>query len=1783
MQRSGNPSHLDTASSVLGVPPEALGPILARIPVPNHTYVSILIGALQRLAVLPWLNEARTAGLWPSNLDELPGQGGAAAELRGLTQSYPVLSAILDDNVAAPLDLEALRAILVILAWQLNGRMPTVQAELARACRVMAQDHRGSAALRVTYAPLAGALTMQDLAREAGNLSFPGDRPELARTWQAHVVPLLDGLSGSSSSTAGTSPPSQVPKRDARQTSGDAQADVSDPDRESAIHLWRPAKPANVPPDLEAEAGADFAQETWTYQVPVSASATPSAQRIALYQARQVIWNQDFLLIPEHASSLNWQEAGALGAYLRRMVGEQEFAVENAILALTLATGRTPPNLRAGSMGGVRVDRDADANAAAWDIDVPGGVYHQKVLRPPKAWEPEAEQAQLLEEVGDEVLLPLHSVVIDLIHRAGAALYSELGSDERTQEHLMRACRMASEALGITVLPGRARRSLSRLLQDQGRDLVATMLITSDTSGQSEAPLYYTVLQSGEVAKVYASAMEQIFGPTERSGALPRHRIGSRLLPTLPARREIVSAFDAGEAADDPVRGHNTLVNHLGGMLLDATGHRPTDALLHLRRRDFDVAGNQAIFSDKNIDVAHFPRLAAMPRMVGRQIDAYMVHLDELVGQLTGEARLQTLGALAGERPLLFHLQSLGSVHPLSFSAWREMLPDTCRRLPLNYGRTLIASRGRDLGASPEQLMIQLGHYEAVGFPFSGSGPTVPVLFSKSLSPVLDQLASSGGWRIRYGLGDAYRAPNPWRHLGPLRNWDDELKTYERQLEEARRQRAGALRTRAREARAVTAPWVDAVVQANAPNLAAALRGEGRGLQLEVLSAYDVADLQSKLSEKAGDDELVTLVALSTLRSRLNRARTKLGWSGFVPYRTRIFRRKHSNPFFPGMLSAREQLELLRAHVTKVPRLPPKNIGADSWRFARTGLALFLFGFVDTAEAMLSMLERRQELARPAMLRDIVLVPWSEDPDQVDALEGVAAVALANTRWRLKSAPIDRMTIEQALRLMLPAEAVPDDAVDVIDVLASTVSVANRLELSGIARSVRDPEHGAVSARLDSQLAWIDGDSGPTRNEPDIPAAAGTRPQGMESSQRPGEQERGLEHELQPEGPPVPTLRKQYEQLLGIFPHETRETHLPLTGVTISPLGREHARTKVGDEFEARSIDPSTHETIRGLAFWATQMLRHGTAQVEVPAYSTVYSYVTMIGSELVDLLGTTTLSSLDELEVSVALTAVAEIKATPKARSIAAREAANFYRSVSGFLTLPDIELDELSRYFDAPSRSSDASLITRSQVNHAIHVLAMPESGQGEAVSMAEGRAKRQARLLVELLGATGARSSEVLAAKLLDLRIDSNGFRFRVSRNRNRRLKTRAALRRYFLNHRIAPASQEALADILAGEADRLPIWQRERAYLFTAATDVRDITVRSQVRAQAVEALAQATGRGTERLHRMRHLVAMEFLLWLFSHGRRPERRPDCLPLSEAELPEDVLMPRDLVRQVLLLGHVDPLTTATVYCHFSWCPALPSLRWIASRLNRGTAAFAMGVTPAAVDKVVQRADGCDFADAMLNHVLMQRVPVCAGAEAPDVGLVDLAESIEQLGIEELRHILEWGERGADLRLGGVAMGSTRELAEKIHEAALLYERRTGVLFGAQSDSKGKPVTRRHSASKHIWGLLEVGADFDTQRSRRVVLIAEAAFSSAQVCHRGRVMLPRPEAESLLELLLQLGHPKSGLQLRDVQGTPLVELRVRRTESKGSLAGRELKRALGVVWIWSRIKGLNALRAQ
>lgn len=1520
-------------------------------------------------------------------------------------------------------------------------------------------------------------------------------------------------------------------------------------------------------------------------------------RRAALYRTWQVVWSQNNLLLTCHPDVLVSDLYKGVLAALVTGIGEVEDpGLRTGMVSLLLqgVTGRTVRRI-----AGLHVTEQLEATPRApFELSLSEAVLRIRVFfaryedEANGYFTPTTEEAKYLEPVTDAFVVPVPEAVMAALRTKGGV--GSLGRQgvEGLESLTREAARWVGNRVGLPVTVGQVRRSFSSHLFEQCRDLVVTQLICADTLGLSDAPAHYYAPKVRVLEDVYAALMNELgLGGGHDGFVSSEDRTGAQLLVRLDAVREMVAAVvvppsptDVPISRADAIAVHQAMVRHLACMFLAVTGHRPTDELFELVLDNMDLEGGSALFRDKVHDPAHDPRPVALPTCVVDQLGAYLSHLRVLAEVMPALQRRVRL-VLSGKARLLFGLDADGMPVHLDWSKFSVSLPAEWRRVPRNWGRTWLRTHAVEQGLPPELTLVELGHLEACGYPFSGASPTELAEFVAAARPHLDKVAHMQGWKVAIGLG---RVKHVSAELLPLQPWLARIRESEVRARADVEQQRAAERAKLRSYREAAMKYVledPELVAAGIPALYTDKSGPWRRHQITKEVAEAIRD---RMVEDAGNDVAVGRARASALRGVLHRVNKRVAMQGQEPADLASFRRPIDNAFLDGMMLAVRQVRALRRHVLDSAKQRPGDWHDFALACARAACAMALFGFCDAPDQIEGALRHRAQLVRPAALGDLVLIPWGDEPREMMGLRGLAALAIARLAKKYPANEVaPRAEINKSLANLLPdwAKAAGEPRknqaeIDWLQRLCETVAVSNRYELSPGARLALAREHGSVPAHIQEQAALLDGD------------AAGSTTREWEHTD-----DAAI---LQPEqgsiGPRHGNARTQYLALCATIPSSGQDLALPLTGVSITADQIEYdgTRKEVIAEIESQlaqtNPDKALQPVVKALATWVLDMFRNGTPLRKYPANATIETYLTRIGGALVERFGNGSLGDVGDAELEDAY--LAAVECNDKERDAAARAILHFHACCMRWYEFPELDLSEIRAYLRGDQRNVDAALILPTERTAAAEWL-RTRTKTVAAASETDGRQRirveRQALAAYPLYAWAGARRSEVLGLQFRDIHAKAGGeCLVRIRANRSRRIKTRAA-RRMIAIAACAPRGEvDRFRAWVDADRRRLLKWRSETQYVFAPLRSGRIATGRSEVADAVMRALCAVTGRSHERIHRLRHLVAFERVTPLFL----APGDSDALANVVAPMPEfrsGVALPRDLAGQTIPMGHAQPTTSLRCYHHIPWLlRSRADARVKAEYLNRRGAAAVMGLTLVAVDKVTHHHAGTSPAKAWLAHVASTRTVPKAGHLPARPGA---AVAKKPWSAIELGQLVKTVERGKSLDDALAVIGADVAEAPRVRGAFLLFEQRLGrrILGGEWIPDVGMPrrVIRDIGQATELESWWHWVDDASNQARRSDIEgLATKVWEIMAPGDRDRVRVTEDDSNTLVRLLAEAGLDEKLIQRQPLGvGLELVRvlrpsvLQVDHTRSSQPAAVRYLgagvKRSLAVIWVSIRLR--------
>lgn len=1707
------------------------------------------------------------------------GTGGAVRRIGG---SFGAADAMIGTGLdLQPRGLLTLRGLLWAVAiYLIDKQRPykSLVAEVASALRSLAADPAGQAmaALETLLGDLDRVSSLPDAIEILDRLA-PDSHKTLYDAWRRRLRPTLQAL-------AGEKPPPRDP----------AVPGESDIVRtEEGVELYSVPRRTRTADQLPSEPGGEESAHDLIAFVR-GQGATGLTQRQARYRARQAIWSGNHLLLTTHGDALFPDvyrgSVRLLVADLEALDSTQPLAARGMLGCLLKAlTGRTTAGVRA-----IRPRAPPDEHIDGLYLDVDAGIF----CFPPfwKERQPDAptrSRTKKTDALGyfrpgdaarpwlypafDCVALPLPRPVRSVLERHGYALDALARMDDADLDREMAdAAAAVSHRLGIPVSVAGLRRSLGPLVMEQCGDLAMAQLVCGDSFGQPDVLQHYYAPRRADIAAVYARVLAPVFD----DAAVPRvprgaARVGSELLVRPDAAKRLARASaswamprtDQSDGVARVTAWHRALLDHSVRMLLATTGHRWSEAIFRITLHDLDLRRGVALFRDKVYDVAHDPRLVALPKVVCDQLAAYTSQVQSLAIVLPGLAA-DIAEVLHGGAPLLFDLQEVdGGVKKVSgvLRTVAERGPPEWRVLPENWGRTYIRTRAIEMGCPAFLASCQLGHYEAVGYPVSNQSPTIPLELVDGLRPWLDRVARSQCWSVLGPTpkqGRAGRATAACQSLlqQPLRDWTREVAAADHRARLAYQKWEKSLsadpeRTRRRaEAAVLSHPTLVAV------GIAAAFTDPKNTEIVGHLAEVDFYRIRQELVVGAGEDTKVAVERVRALR-RIVAVVAKSAGQPVPAIAIPIpIRRPLDNPFFAGCCCALSQIDLLREHVRGLAGEKKPSRGLLSLA-ARTALALVLFDGVADPALVMRLLQARGRAQPSAKLPDLLLVRLEEA--QPRAVRGVAALALANLARRYPSEPVPhQVDIDTELTKLLPGWAVGNEPHGLLARLCSTVAVSNRFEYSPAARFAEDPDHGSVDASVEEQLAFIDGDPvGPKR-----PAEPAVQSGAHEGSNLAASTNRGS------------SPAKQYRTLVRMIPTVGKAWKSPLTGdvVDASAVRADSTRQRVWRELDEwmqrsdRAQEDGLCSIMRMLAGWQRAELARILPSGAYLAYKSAKTYLSRIGAALVRELGQLDAVRWDERVVENAYQFA--LDASRESKFKVARSLLSFHRYAESNFDLPEVDLACVYAELPQRERCVDAAMILPVERAAAFADLARAAWGDREA-DLGPTRIARAADAIAPLLGYGGARLSEPLGMQLGDIGVTPSGRLWvRVRSNRLRGTKTRAATRVLVLG----PVCDEAhCARTLQWAANMRALAGPRRpggTYLISALDARNDLREQTAVAHRLREALALATGRERERAHRLRHLVTTERI----AAAALVKSDATALGIPLGAILDRILQPRDFHAIAVALGHAHWMTTIEWYLQLAWL--LRSRTAAALReawFDRRVAAVLLGVTPFSLDHLLRGEGHGDRVSAWFDWVRSPRQPPAArirSSQSPPVAGPAWAWTASAVG-----RLVDFAWRTQDLLPALRLMGAPVSDAARIQEHAERWEMKLGLrlipreIGGITRKCPARAVRRLGGdrGFEKLWELFDRGS-LDERAIIATVVSECFTYLTPRAGHA--LVLRRATADAFAGLAAAYSLFHGDLEVAELPGG-LVGLSPKRQRTAGDASryrGRGIKRVLVVIGV-------------
>jgi len=380
---------------------------------------------------------------------------------------------------------------------------------------------------------------------------------------------------------------------------------------------------------------------------------------------------------------------------------------------------------------------------------------------------------------------------------------------------------------------------------------------------------------------------------------------------------------------------------------------------------------------------------------------------------------------------------------------------------------------------------------------------------------------------------------------------------------------------------------------------------------------------------------------------------------------------------------------------------------------------------------------------------------------------------------------------------------------------------------------------------------------------------------------------------------------------------------------------------------------------------FALHMTTHGTRSKLAPAWSTVYGYITSFASDLVEVANDVDFLSLDAEEFLELYQDVIDRKINSDRKLLAARELVNFHRYLQKYHGFENVDFSDLEGIDARSVIQVDAEIIQPKE--YALGMAAL--SGRASAYEIHESssanslRANRQAEVYGLLSRDSGTRHNELTALLFRDILATVDWMVLFIQPSRYRRLKTAAARRLVDITDKLTIEERAVVFNWLIAEKIRLGTAWKPTLPIFGKLEDPKERAPSSEMRDLILLAMQESVGYRT-KIHRVRHKVVCEGMLaiWLSDADWQALLNvSSTLHKPNRELLHaDILLPRQIRKLSLEIGHKKSSTTMLNYFHFPWALTSRAHQALREYFDCHVAAVALGTGYSNAFKIGYRAN-------------------------------------------------------------------------------------------------------------------------------------------------------------------------------------------------------------------------------
>lgn len=544
-----------------------------------------------------------------------------------------------------------------------------------------------------------------------------------------------------------------------------------------------------------------------------------------------------------------------------------------------------------------------------------------------------------------------------------------------------------------------------------------------------------------------------------------------------------ISKSRALQSSGSIIRYHENFTDYLARRLALVTTHRPHESLYAVTRSNFSLLSHLAVLQDKHVDPEHFTRLVSTTDTLSRLIVDYLVHLQFLASHplCSVTAGEYLLGVCRGEHPLIAYLTEGSNGYEArvgSLEDWKRSTPSLWDGLKENFHRAHVLNALREplpgfQGRLATEVLAQGGHLDAAGHPFDEDSVVAPADF---LHPVADGLkAVEQSLGLRHVRGFADQMDVGQRELvrtrvmtpPPLGSWAEDLAQHEQSRKELLHAQEERVKSTLRNVGQAAEEWLNSELPMVVPTLAkvikAVVRSDRKAIGADCrevsIPDSDMLELQDRIadisSDSSGTPSALQVAVQNLLSQRIRAAKKRLDLNCMDLQAFRIRYSRGVSPFLPRNPVAVDQIHFLRTHLLQQVLSNPDGMPAPvlvAWYLALYDLTLSEQDIFGIATGRLAL----QHLSgQPG-----VLITQSIDGSPAVTLAGPAALAagrFTTGELRQQSRSISTpVALGMQMAEFCPASLRPMEKGRFLELLLSTARVVARIEEPGLLRSAAE-------------------------------------------------------------------------------------------------------------------------------------------------------------------------------------------------------------------------------------------------------------------------------------------------------------------------------------------------------------------------------------------------------------------------------------------------------------------------------------------------------------------------------------------------------------------------------------------------------------------------------------------------------------------------------------------------------------------------------------------------------